>query len=63
MSGAGVLPFCVQNGEVYFLFHRTFVGKKVGYLIDFGGGVGKQDKSNFDATAAREFNEETGGFS
>jgi hypothetical protein len=37
-SGAGVLPFCIRDNEVYFLFHQTFEGKKVGYLIDFGGG-------------------------
>ncbi len=38
VSGAGVLPYCIKDGNVYFLFHQTFEGKKVGRLIEFGGG-------------------------
>ncbi|MEJ1297822.1 MAG: hypothetical protein RPU64_04340, partial [Candidatus Sedimenticola sp. (ex Thyasira tokunagai)] len=33
--GAGVIPFAVNDGEVYFLFQTTFSGRKVGHLIDF----------------------------
>ena len=38
--GAGVIPFAVDAGEIQFLFQKTFSGRKVGYLIDFGGGLG-----------------------
>lgn len=55
--GAGVLPFSVIDGEVYFLFQKTFTGRKVGYLIDFGGGLGKGE--DYRQTAIREFVEET----
>lgn len=34
---AGIIPFSYWNNEVYFLFHKTFIGKKVETLIDFGG--------------------------
>lgn len=73
-SGAGVLPFAIHSGEVYFLFHKTFVGKKVGKLIDFGGGMrcctsvefsslihSKADEKDMRKAAAREFSEETAG--
>lgn len=55
--GAGVIPLTVKDGEVLFLFQRTFTGRKVGYLIDFGGGL--SDKEDYRATAVREFVEET----
>lgn len=55
--GAGVIPFAVRNGEVRFLFQKTFTGRKVGYLIDFGGGLG--DGEDYRAAAVREFVEET----
>jgi len=55
--GAGVIPLSVKNGQVQFLFQHTFTGRKVGYLIDFGGGLGANE--NYRATAIREFVEET----
>ncbi|MES9898519.1 MAG: hypothetical protein ABW148_05795 [Sedimenticola sp.] len=55
--GAGVIPFAVNDGEVYFLFQTTFSGRKVGHLIDFGGGLGTGE--NYRETAIREFIEET----
>lgn len=55
--GAGVIPLTVKNGEVLFLFQKTFTGRKVGYLIDFGGGLGYGE--GYRATAVREFVEET----
>lgn len=55
--GAGVIPFSVKEGQVQFLFQHTFTGSKVGYLIDFGGGLG--DDENYRQTAIREFIEET----
>ena len=55
--GAGVIPFCVTNGKVHFLFHKTFSGRRAGHLVDFGGG-GEADES-YQQTAMREFIEET----
>jgi 8-oxo-dGTP pyrophosphatase MutT (NUDIX family) len=55
--GAGVIPLAMKDGEVLFLFQRTFTGRKVGFLIDFGGGLG--DGEDYRATAVREFVEET----
>lgn len=55
--GAGVIPLTVKDGEVLFLLQKTFTGRKVGYLIDFGGGLG--DKEDYRSTAVREFVEET----
>jgi len=55
--GAGVLPFSVCDSKVYFLFQTTFTGRKVGYLIDFGGGLGAGE--DYRETAIREFVEET----
>ncbi len=55
--GAGVVPLVVNEGEVQFLFQKTFTGRKVGYLIDFGGGLG--DGEDYRTTAVREFVEET----
>ena len=55
--GAGVIPVAVHGGEVFFLFQKTFSGRKVGTLIDFGGGLG--DGEDYQTTAIREFVEET----
>lgn len=55
--GAGVIPLAVRNGEVLFLFQKTFTGRKVGYLIDFGGGLGEGER--YRAAAVREFVEES----
>jgi len=55
--GAGVIPLAVKDGEVLFLFQKTFSGRKVGYLIDFGGGLAAGE--NYRTTAVREFVEET----
>lgn len=55
--GAGVIPFSVSDSKVYFLFQMTFTGRKTGYLIDFGGGVGAGE--DYRETAIREFIEET----
>jgi 8-oxo-dGTP pyrophosphatase MutT (NUDIX family) len=55
--GAGVIPFSVHGKQVYFLFQTTFSGRKAGYLVDFGGGIG-QGEGHMRA-AVREFIEET----
>ena len=55
--GAGVIPFSVKDHKVNFLFQTTFTGRKVGYLIDFGGGLGVGE--GYWQTAIREFVEET----
>ncbi len=55
--GAGVIPFSVWNGKVHFLFHKTFSGRRAGFLVDFGGGV--RDGESYRQTAIREFVEET----
>jgi hypothetical protein len=55
--GAGVIPFTVYGGKVSFLFQTTFAGRKTGYLIDFGGGLGAGE--DYRDTAIREFVEET----
>jgi len=54
---AGVIPFCVRDGGVFFLFHQTFSGRRAGYLVDFGGGG--RDGESYRQTAIREFIEET----
>ena len=55
--GAGVIPFAASDGEIRFLFQKTFSGRKTGYLIDFGGGLGAGE--DYRETAIREFIEET----
>jgi len=55
--GAGVIPFSVRDGQVLFLFHKTFSGRRAGQLVDFGGG-GEPGESHRQ-TAIREFIEET----
>ena len=54
---AGVIPFCVKDRRVLFLFQKTFSGRKAGHLVDFGGG-GEPGESRRQ-TAIREFIEET----
>lgn len=56
-TGAGVIPFAIKDGLAWFLFHKTFSGRRAGLLVDFGGG-GRPDESQRQ-TAAREFVEET----
>jgi hypothetical protein len=55
--GAGIIPFCVNEGNVHFLFHKTFSGRRAGYLVDFGGGG--HGGETYRQTAVREFVEET----
>jgi len=55
--GAGLIPFALSDNRVYFLFQNTFSGRKTGYLIDFGGGVGVDE--DYREAAIREFIEET----
>ena len=55
--GAGVIPFAVSDCKVYFLFQTTFAGRKAGYLVDFGGGLGASE--DYREAAIREFVEET----
>ena len=55
--GAGVIPYAARGDGVHFLFQTTFSGRKTGYLIDFGGGVGPDE--DFRQAAVREFIEET----
>ena len=55
--GAGVIPFAVNDSKVYFLFQTTFAGRKAGYLVDFGGGLGAAE--DYREAAIREFVEET----
>jgi 8-oxo-dGTP pyrophosphatase MutT (NUDIX family) len=55
--GAGVIPFALSDNKVFFLFQTTFSGRKTGYLIDFGGGVGSGE--DYRSAAIREFVEET----
>jgi len=56
-TGAGVIPFSVAGGKVRFLFQTVFSGRKTGFLIDFGGGLGTGE--DFRVAAIREFVEET----
>ena len=55
--GAGIIPFCVNDGQVLFLFHKTFSGRRAGRLVDFGGGA--EPGEDHRQTAIREFIEET----
>jgi 8-oxo-dGTP pyrophosphatase MutT (NUDIX family) len=57
MMGAGVIPFSTYNETVYFLFQKTFRSRKMGYLIDFGGGI--DEGESYQQAAIREFVEET----
>jgi len=55
--GAGLIPFCVNESKVHFLLHKTFSGRRAGYLVDFGGG--SHEGETYRQTAVREFVEET----
>jgi len=55
--GAGIIPFSEYEGTVYFLFQKTFRSRKMGYLIDFGGGINEGE--SYQQAAIREFVEET----
>ena len=55
--GAGVIPFARHDDQVCFLFQTVFSGRKRGYLIDFGGGLGPGEDEK--QAAIREFVEET----
>lgn len=55
--GAGIIPFCVNEKKVHFLLHKTFSGRRAGYLVDFGGSG--HDGETYRQTAVREFVEET----
>jgi len=57
LMGAGVLPFALDGGRVFFLMQTVFAGRKSGLLNDFGGGS-EPGESGLQ-TAAREFVEET----
>ena len=54
---AGVLPYTIFKGTVYFLLGRDADNK----WSDFGGRVEPKDRGDYEATAAREFFEETLG--
>lgn len=54
---AGVLPYTFYKGTIYFLLGRDADNK----WSDFGGRVEPKDRSDYEATAAREFFEETLG--
>ena len=55
--GAGIIPFSVKDHRVHFLFHKTFSGRREGFLVDFGGGC--KEGEDYRQTAVREFVEET----
>ncbi len=54
---AGILPFSVKGGTVYFLLGKDLENK----WSDFGGRSEAQDRGRWDVTATREFYEETIG--
>ena len=54
---AGILPFYVKNDTIHFLLGKDYEGK----WSDFGGRSEIQDRRRWDATASREFYEESIG--
>ncbi|NGX47889.1 MAG: hypothetical protein K1000chlam3_01274 [Chlamydiae bacterium] len=56
-NGGGVLPYCVQNNEVYFLLSKEGYGRAKNTWCDFGGGKNKEE--TVIQTAAREGWEES----
>jgi hypothetical protein len=54
---AGVLPYTIYKGTIYFLLGRDSDNK----WSDFGGRVEPKDKGEHEVTASREFFEETLG--
>lgn len=55
--GAGIIPFSIVDDEGRFLFHKTFSGRRAGFLVGFGGGG--RDGESYRDTAIRKFIEET----
>ena len=61
--GAGVLPFAIHKGHIYFLFSREYINANVdpGLWSDIFGG--KEEKNEtVKETAIRECYEESNGF-
>ncbi|MES2122632.1 MAG: NUDIX domain-containing protein [Chlamydiota bacterium] len=58
-TGAGVLPYCIQNGEVYFLLSKEGFGSDAHTWCDFGGAKDRGETAL--QTAARECWEESRG--
>ena len=56
-KGAGIIPFVQKDSTIYFLFHKTFTGRRAGLLVDFGGG--SNEGESYRQTSIREFIEET----
>ena len=59
--GGGILPTCIHNGKLYFLFGKEnqYEDSAPGFS-DFGGGTDKNE--SFLQTAIREGGEELTGF-
>lgn len=58
--GAGILPICIHNGTVYFLFGKENKFADTPGWSDFGGGT--EAGESFLTTATREAGEELTGF-
>lgn len=58
--GAGILPACIHNGKLYFLFGKENIYNKTPGFGDFGGGQEKNE--TLYQTAIREGSEELMGF-
>ena len=58
--GAGILPTCIINDEIYFLFGKERNTDENPGWSDFGGGKG--DNESYLETAIRECSEEICGF-
>jgi len=58
--GAGILPTCIHNGKLYFLFGKEHEYCDTPGWSDFGGGT--DNSETFMQTAIREGGEELTGF-
>lgn len=58
--GAGILPSCIHNGKLYFLFGKENKYNDTPGWSDFGGGTDKTE--SYLETAIREGTEELTGF-
>jgi 8-oxo-dGTP pyrophosphatase MutT (NUDIX family) len=58
--GAGILPVCIKNGEIFFLFGKEQAHDKNPGWADFGGG-NEPGETDYQ-TATREGSEELTGF-
>ena len=58
--GAGILPTCIHNGNLYFLFGKENKYNDTPGWSDFGGGTDKNE--SYLDTAIREGTEELTGF-